>query len=389
MTDITPFTVHVPEADLDDLVSRLEGTRWAQPDPNGDWSRGVPLDYLKQLAGYWATGFDWRAQEATLNRLPQFTTTIDGQTIHFVHLRSSQPNAMPLLLCHGWPGSFVEYQKIVPPLAEPLAHGAAAADAFDVIIPSLPGFGFSTPLSDAGWTVARIAEAYATLMEQLGYRRYGAHGTDIGSGIISHLASHYPDRLIGMHVGSDRMGLNYVGAFLPMPKDLSEAEIAELNAIKAKGRDGDGYFRQQSTKPQTLAYGLGDSPVGQLAWIVEKFREWTDPARSLPEQAVDRDQLLANVALYWFTNTGGSSAQFYWESMHSAAGWTAPSSVPTGWAVFHAHPLVRRIMDPQHRIAHWTECPSGGHFPAMEEPEFLTADIRDFFRSLRSGPSAD
>src|SRR6185437_9814652 len=191
---------------------------------------------------------------------------------------------------------------------------------------------FSTPLSDAGWTVARIAEAYATLMEQLGYHRYGAHGTDIGSGIISHLASHYPDRLIGMHVGSDRMGLNYVGAFLPMPKDLSEAEIAELNAIKAKGRDGDGYFRQQSTKPQTLAYGLGDSPVGQLAWIVEKFREWTDPARSLPEQAVDRDQLLANVALYWFTNTGGSSAQFYWEGAHGTAGWTAPSAVPAGWA---------------------------------------------------------
>jgi epoxide hydrolase len=383
MTAITPFQIKIADADLDDLISRLEGTRWARPDPSGDWSRGVPVDYLKALARYWAKGFDWRAQEAALNRLLQFTTEIDGQTFHFVHVKSKEKNALPLLLCHGWPGSFVEYEKIVGPLVDPVAHGGKAEDAFDVIVPSIPGFGFSTPLRGAGWTLPRITEAYATIMERLGYSRYAAHGTDIGSGIIGHLASFHPDRVVGTHIGSDRGGLNYAGVFLPLPKDLSEAEIAELNAIKAAGRDGDGYMRQQSSKPQTLAYGLGDSPVGQLAWIVEKFREWTDPARPLPDQAVDRDQLLTNVALYWFTNSGGSSAQFYWEGAHGRAGWTAPSAVPAGWAVFNTHPLVRRIMDPENKIAHWSEFASGGHFPAMEEPELLTGDIRTFFRSLR------
>jgi pimeloyl-ACP methyl ester carboxylesterase len=219
-------------------------------------------------------------------------------------------------------------------------------------------------------------------MERLGYARYGAHGSDIGSGIAGHLASFFPERLVGTHVAAERGALNYAGVFLPLPPDLTEAEKAELEAVKAAGRDGDGYFRQQQTKPQTLAYGLSDSPIGQLAWIAEKFAEWTDPAKPLPDEVVERDQLLANISLYWFTNTAGSSAQFYWETAHSQAGWSAPSTVPAGWAVFNTHPLVRRIMDPQHKIGHWSEFASGGHFPAMEQPDLLVGDIRKFFGGL-------
>jgi len=383
MTQITPFTIDVPEAELTDLKQRLEGTRWARPDPAGDWSRGVPSDYARELADYWANGFDWRTRETALNRLPQFTTEIDGQPFHFVHLKSNEKNALPLVLCHGWPGSFVEFERIVAPLADPVAHGGKAEDAFDVIVPSLPGFGYSTPLNGPGWDLSRSTKAYATIMERLGYARYGAHGSDIGSGIAGHLASYHPDRVVGVHVASDRGTLNYAGVFLPLPSDFTDAERAELDAIKATGRDGDGYMRQQSTKPQTLAYGLGDSPAGQLSWIVEMFKEWTSPAKPLPDQAVDRDQLLTNIALYWFTNSGGSSAQFYWEGAHGTTGWVAPSDVPQGWSAFNTHPLMRRIMDPTRKYAAWVEHEEGGHFPAMEEPALLIEDIRSFFRTVR------
>jgi len=369
----------IPDADLHDLKARLGRVRWGRPDPAGDWSRGIPADYLKGLADYWRDRFDWRAQEERLNRLPQFTTEIDGQTFHFAHLKSGHPEAVPLLLCHGWPGSFIEFDRVIDELAYP----KDPVDAFDLVVPSLPGFGFSVPLAGPGWDLPRTTRAYATIMDRLGYQRYGVHGSDIGSGIAGHLASFYPERVIGTHVASDRSALNYVGVFLPLPPDLSNFEKAELDSIKAAGRDGDGYFRQQSSKPQTLAYGLGDSPVGQLAWIAEKFAEWTDPKKPLPDEAVDRDQLLANISLYWFTNSAGSSAQWYWETSHSSAGWTAPSEVPVGWAVFNTHNLVRRIMDPQHKIGHWSEFESGGHFPAMEQPELLAGDIQKFFRGLR------
>ncbi|GLQ57126.1 epoxide hydrolase family protein [Devosia nitrariae] len=383
MTMITPFTIDVSDADLDDLRTRLDSVRWARPDPAGDWSRGVPRDYIEALARYWVQGFDWRKHEAALNRFAQFTTEVDGQPFHFVHVRSPHENALPLVLCHGWPGSFVEFQRLIGPLTDPVAFGGDAVDAFDVIVPSLPGFGYSTPLTSPGWDLARTTSAYAEIMARLGYSKYGAHGSDIGAGIAGHLASFHPDRVVGVHVASDRGTLNAVGTYLPMPEDLTDEEKAELEAIKAADRDGDGYARQQGTKPQTLAYGLGDSPAGQLAWIVEKFKEWTNPAKVLPEEAVDRDQLLTNIALYWFTNSAGSSAQFYWESTHSIGGWTAPSDVPTGWAVFNTHPLMRRTMDPQHEKQHWSEFAQGGHFPAMEEPELLVEDIRTFFRRLR------
>jgi len=383
MTQITPFTIDIPDAELTDLKVRLEGTRWARPDPAGDWSRGVPENYLRGLTKYWAGGFDWRAREAALNALPQFTTEVEGQAFHFVHLKSKEKNALPLVLCHGWPGSFVEFERIIAPLADPVAHGGKAEDAFDVIVPSLPGFGYSTPLNGPGWDLSRSTKAYAAIMERLGYGRYGAHGSDIGAGIAGHLASFWPDRLVGVHVASDPGTLQPVGTYLPMPADLSEAEKAELDAIKAAGRDGDGYSRQQASKPQTLAYGLGDSPAAQLAWIVEKFKEWTNPSKPLPETAVDRDQLLTNIALYWFTNSGGSSAQFYWESTHGTAGWIAPSDAPQGWSVFNTHPLMRRIMDPTRKSAFWADHPEGGHFPAMEEPALLIEDIRAFFRTVR------
>jgi epoxide hydrolase len=380
---ITPFSINVSDADLDDFKTRLDSVRWARTDPAGDWSRGVPLDYLERLTKYWAQGFDWRKQETALNRFPQFTTEIDGQTFHFLHVRSKERNALPLVLCHGWPGSFVEFERLIGPLSDPAAFGGDAADAFDVIVPSLPGFGYSTPLTSPGWNLARTTSAYAEIMQRLGYTRYGAHGSDIGAGIAGHLASFHPDRLVGVHVASDPGTLHAVGTYLPMPPDLTGAEKAELEAVQAAGRDGDGYSRQQGTKPQTLAYGLADSPAGQLAWIVEKFKEWTNPAKPLPEDAVNRDQLLTNIALYWFTNSAGSSAQFYWESAHSTGGWTAPSDVPTGWAVFNTHPLMRRIMDPERKTKHWSDFAEGGHFPAMEEPELLYRDIRTFFRAFR------
>jgi epoxide hydrolase len=371
---ITPFTIAITDRDLDDLVTRLDAVRWPAGAEADDWSRGVPLDYLKSLARYWQSGFDWRAEEAALNRLPQFTTVIDGQTFHFAHVKSGNHGALPIILCHGWPGSFIEFQRLIAPLT---------AAGFDVVVPSLPGFGFSSPLAENGWNMTRTTHAYAEIMQRLGYPRYAAHGSDIGSGIAGHLASFYPDRIVGVHVASERSALVYAGVFLPLPADLSDAEKAKVQAIKDGFRDGDGYFRQQSSKPQTLSYGLADSPVGQLAWIVEKFKEWTDPSRALPEDAVDRDQLLANVSLYWLTNTAGSSAQFYWESAHGTTGWSSPSAVPTGWAVFNSDPIVRRVLDPEHKHASWTDFSEGGHFPAMEVPDLLAGDIVTFFEGRR------
>lgn len=382
MDKISPFTIEVSEADVEDLKSRLEGVRWARPAPVSDWSRGVPLDYLQGLVRHWRN-FDWGATAARLNAYPQFTTAVDGQTFHFVHVRSKEKNALPLILCHGWPGSFVEYEKLIGPLTDPVAHGGRAEDAFDVVIPSLPGFGYSVPLSSPGWELSRTTHAYAALMKRLGYAKYMTHGCDIGSGIAGHLASFYPDRVIGVHSCMERATMSFVGVFLPMPENLSDEEKAVLDGIKALQAETGGYAELQSTRPQTLAYGLGDSPVSQLAWIVEKFKEWTSPSRGLPEEAVERDQLLANVSLYWFSNTAGSSAQFYYEGRHSAAGWTAPSSAPTGFSIFDAHPIVRRLMDAERKAAFWSEHKEGGHFPAMEAPEQLTADLRSFARQLR------
>jgi epoxide hydrolase len=378
---IEPFKVNVAQADLDDLRDRLARTRWPDELPGTGWSRGVPLSYLKELAEYWRSAYDWRAQEAKLNALPQFTTTIDGQTIHFLHVRSAEPGALPLIVTHGYPSSIVELMHIIGPLTDPRAHGGDPADAFHVVAPSLPGFGFSTPVREAGWEAARTARAFGELMSRLGYQRYGAHGGDIGAGVSELLGAN--GHVAGVHVNTDPTAL---ALWMGMPDDLadiSDSERLRLKELSQYGEGGKGYLQIQSTRPQTLAYALNDSPAGQLAWIVEKFKEWTNPAAELPEQAVDRDQLLTNISLYWFTGTGASAARFLYEAAHAERDWGAASTTPTGMAVFGSNTLVRRMIDPDHKIAHWSEFERGGHFPAMEVPDLLVGDVQKFFRQFR------
>ncbi|HEX7146646.1 MAG TPA: epoxide hydrolase [Actinomycetota bacterium] len=384
--EIRPFRVEVSDEALDDLRSRLAGTRWPGEVPGVGWSRGVPLGYLKELAGYWRDGFDWRKQEAELNQVPQFTTMIDGQPIHFLHVRSPEPGALPLIVTHGYPGSVVEFLDLLGPLSDPRAHGGDPADAFHLVVPSLPGFGFSTPVTEPGWAMARTTRAWAELMARLGYDRYGAQGGDIGAGITGMLAGVDPGHLVGIHLNSDPLA---VGAVALPPAEqadaaaVTDAHRATLARMRQFQADGLGYIHLQTTRPQTIAYALNDSPVAQLAWIAEKFREWTDPSAELPEDAVDRDRLLTNVSLNWFTGSGASAAQFLYEAAH-AHEWPGPSEVPQGWAVFDAtDDLVRRLIDPEHKIAHWSEFDRGGHFAAMETPDLLLDDVRAFFRSHR------
>jgi pimeloyl-ACP methyl ester carboxylesterase len=384
-TLVHPFRVDVPQVDLDDLRSRLTHTRWPSELPGVGWSRGVPGDYLKGLAEYWRDDFDWRQEEAKLNQFPQFVTEIDGQTIHFIHARSPEPDALPLIICHGYPGSIAEFLEIIGPLSNPRAHGDDPRDAFHVVAPSLPGFGFSVPVRETGWDLPRICRASATLMERLGYQRYGAHGGDIGAGVTDNLANTQPGRVVGAHANTDPTSFIILGAEIPIDTShLSEAALALVHQLQRHYQgEGKGYLHLQSTRPQTLAFALTDSPVGQLAWIVEKFQEWTNPASALPEDAVDRDQLLTNVSIYWFTGAGATAANFIYESYHSAAAWASPSDVPRGMAVFNADPILHKVIDPERAIGHWSEFDRGGHFAAMEAPDLLVQDIRAFFRDLR------
>ncbi|MEU4394614.1 epoxide hydrolase family protein [Kribbella sp. NPDC023855] len=373
---LTPFRIDIPQADLDDLRARLAHTRWPIPvpgrDDRSDFSRGIPQVYLEELAEYWRDGFDWRVQEEKLNEYEQFSTVVDEQTFHVVHVRSANPEATPLILNHGWPGSFVEYQRLIPLLT----------DQFHVVIPSLPGFGFSTPLSGTGWELARTTEAYAEIMTRLGYERFGAHGTDIGAGTTGRLAAVYPERVIGTHLGADPRWLGLVGDKFPYPDDLSDDEIAQLEAIRTEDAADRGYLLMHNHRPDTIGAALTDSPVGQLAWIAEKFMTRTGGDYRTPDESVDRDQLLTNISLYWFTRSGASSAQFYYEAEHSGLDLVMASGVPSGWAVFGTHPLIRRALDPWKAIGHWSEFTEGGHFPAMEATELLADDIRTFFRGI-------
>jgi epoxide hydrolase len=381
-TEIEPFRIAVPQADLDDLRDRLARTRWPDELPGVGWSYGTPLGYLRELAEYWRTSYDWRRHEARLNQLPQFTTTIDGANVHFVHLRSPEADALPIVITHGWPGSIVEYLELYGPLADPRAHGGDPADAFHVVAPTIPGYGFSGPTRETGWNARRVASAFAALMARLGYERYGAHGGDWGARISREIGLVDPEHVAGVHVTS-------------VPAQPSDEDVATLTdeerARRERGRrflaDGSGYAQLQATRPQTLAYALTDSPAGQLAWIVEKFKEWTDSSER-PEDAVDRDQLLTNVTLYWLTRTAGSSARLYYEAGHSGE-WGAtpvPSRVPTGVMAFpHEIALpIRRFAERTSNIVHWTEFDRGGHFAAMEEPDLVLGDVRAFFRLVRS-----
>jgi pimeloyl-ACP methyl ester carboxylesterase len=378
---IQPFRIEVPQSDLDDLRERLGRTRWPVEPEGIGWSRGVPVGYLKELAEHWRTSYDWREHEARLNQLPQFTTTIDGAKLHFIHARSPEPEATPLLLIHGWPGSVVEFQELVGPLTDPAAHGGDPGGAFHVVIPSLPGFGFSGPLANTGWTYDRIAGAFVELMARLGYERYGVQGGDVGAFVAPAVGRQAPDRVVGVHVN----------ALVTFPSGelagLSEAEQQRLARMQHFQDHMMGYSHIQGTRPQTLAYGLNDSPAGQLAWIVEKFKEWTDPSAELPEDAVDRDHLLTNVSVYWFTATAGSSASHYYEAAHDPSAWAPKErgTVPTGVAVSLTQDVaVRRLAEHDHNVVHWSEFEHGGHFAAMEAPEFLVGDVRKFFRKLRA-----
>jgi pimeloyl-ACP methyl ester carboxylesterase len=377
--EIRPFRIAVPQADLDDLADRLARTRWPDELPDVGWSRGVPLGHLQELAAYWRDGYDWRRQEARLNELPQCTTTVDGQVIHFVHARSPEPGALPLLVTHGYPSSVVEFLEVIGPLTDPRAHGGDPADAFHVVAPSVPGFGFSTPVRQPGWEIARTAGAFAELMRRLGYERYGAHGGDIGAGVAGILGATRADQVVGTHTTSDARGVALAGVYFPLPDDLAEADRARVQERQRQWAEAKGYLDIQSTRPQTLAYALTDSPVGQLAWIAEKFEEWT-------EEAVDRDLLLTNVSVYWFTRGGASAARFIYEGAHAGPDWGSPPTTPPapqGLALFGGDDLLRRVMDPEHKLAHWSEFDRGGHFPALEVPELLVGDVRAFFRPLR------
>jgi microsomal epoxide hydrolase len=375
--EVTPFRIDIPQADLDDLGARLARTRWPDEIPGAGWDYGIPLDVARELAEYWRTGYDWRAHERQLNEFPQFTTTIDGQRVHFMHVRSPEPDAVPLVMTHGWPGSVVEFTQVIGPLTNPRAHGGDPASAFHLVLPSIPGYGFSGPTRDRGWNVQRVARAWDELMLRLGYPRYGAQGGDWGAIISRELGLSAAEHVIGVH-------LNMLIAQGDLDEDgLTDVEKDRLAQRKQFRRDGQGYSAIQSTRPQTLSYGLTDSPAGQLAWIAEKFQAWTDGG--LPD-AVDRDQLLTNISVYWLTATAGSSARLYFEAAHSGT-WGPPqqSAVPTGVAVFPGEiaPPVRRFAEQSNNIVHWSEFDRGGHFAAMEEPDLLVPDIRDFFQKLR------
>jgi epoxide hydrolase len=369
---IYPFRIAIPQADVDDLRDRLRRTRWSGEIPGQGWSRGVPVDYLKQLAAYWAEGYDWRKQEARLNELPQFTTVIDGQSLHFAHIRSTNPDATPLLLVHDWPASFVTYLDVVDPLQRD----------FHLIVTDTPGVAFSGPLAGPGWNTGKIADAFVELMSRLGYDRYGVQGTGGGAWIATEMGRRAVDRIIGVHVNG----------LITFPSDdpadftnLSDAEQERLARLQTFRDDKMGFNAIQSTRPQTLAYGLHDSPVGQLAWIVEKFKEWTDAEAELPEDAVDRDVLLTNVSLYWFTGTAGSSANLYYESAHDPSAWAPKErgTVPTGVAVTSTTDVaIRRFAERDNNVTHWSELQRGGNFLPLEQATAFVEDITTFFRNF-------
>ena len=374
------FEIRVEESVLEDLRRRLALTRFPDQIEGTSWEYGCPVDYLRELVEYWRDKYDWRAQEARLARLPHFRTRIDGQSIHFVHARSQHTDALPLLLVHGWPGSIVEFLDVVPRLTDPTTHGGESRDAFHVIAPSLPGYGFSEPTRTRGWDPWRIARAFALLMRRLGYTRYGAQGGDWGSQVATRIAALDPQHCAGLHTNMP---------IADPPKErvaLTEQDQADLAAMQQFSRDESGYALEQSTKPQTLGFALNDSPAGLLAWIVEKFRTWSD-CDGHPENVFTRDQLITNVMLYWVSQTITSSARLYWELQHSGAGRRAPErvGVPTGIARYPKEVIrfPRSWVERHYHVTHWAELPRGGHFAAMEQPELFVGDVRAFFRTVR------
>lgn len=378
MDEVTPFRIAVPDEALDDLRARLRATRWPEQETVDDWSQGIPLAYVQELCTYWADSYDWRAREAYLNGFPQYRTTIDGLGIHFIHVPSPHPQARPLVLTHGWPGSVVEFHKVIGPLTDPLAHGGRAEDAFHVVCPSLPGYGFSDKPATTGYGVERIARMWSTLMRRLGYDRYFAQGGDWGSAVTTAIGALDPEHCIGIHTNMPSAG--------PDRDTMDELTPVEQKALEQRQYYNDwdsGYSKQQATRPQTLGYGLVDSPAAQAAWIVEKFWSWTDNDGH-PEDVLTRDELLDNVMLYWVPGTGASSARLYWESFGSRS--RLEVAVPMGATIFPGEIVgtSRRWAERRYsRIVYWNEVARGGHFAAFEQPETFVAELRACFDVMR------
>jgi epoxide hydrolase len=382
---LTEFHIEVSDTELRDLRVRLERTRWPEEETVEDWSQGVPLAYMRDLCAYWAERYDWRATEARLNALPQFRTLIDGLGIHFLHVRSQHADAMPLIVTHGWPGSIIEFLKVIGPLTDPTAHGGAAADAFHVVCPSLPGYGFSDKPTRSGWGVEQTATAWSVLMARLGYERYGAQGNDWGTSISASLGQQDPAHIAGIHL-TPPLAPPDPATF----NDLTEGERAALASLEHAAQSESGYSQEQGTRPQTIGYALVDSPAALCAWIIEKFYAWADFNGQL-ENVLTRDELLDNLMLYWLPRTGASSARLYWESIGQVNEWITGSvrdtvGVPTGCSIF-----PKELQRPSRRwaekrfldIRYWNEPARGGHFAAFEQPELFVQEVRSFFRLVR------
>ena len=378
---VSPFAYRAPQAALDELKQRLTRTRWPERETGPGWSQGVPLAKMRELVDYWRDVYDWRRCEAALNRIPQFRTDINGLGIHFIHARSKHANALPVVITHGWPGSVIEFMEIVAPLTDPTAHGGRAEDAFHVVAPSLPGFGFSDKPSAKGWNADRIAKAWGELMGRLGYTRYIAQGGDWGTFVTMRMAQLRVPGVAAIHITMPQV--------IPdtLPAKLTAAQQRAIDAQKRFETDGSGYFALQSTRPQTIGYPLSDSPVGQAAWIYEKFHAWTDNNGN-PEDALTRDQMLDNITLYWLTDTAASSARIYAE--HAGLGASKNGGVvdlPVGVSMFprEIFPAPRDWAQQFFpKLIYWGEPSRGGHFAAFEEPGLFVDEMRAFARKVRA-----
>jgi len=378
MSEIRKFQLEVTDAVLDDLKKRLSMTRWPNKETPEDWSQGIPLGYMQELCDYWQHEYDWRAREERFNRFPQFITEIDGVDIHFIHLPSVHENARPLIITHGWPGSVVEFHKVIEPLADPTAHGGNTEDAFHVVVPSLPGYGFSGKPEVTGWGIEKIADIWGELMARLGYDHYFAQGGDWGAMVTTHIGLQDKEHCDAIH-----LNMPVVIPDANTMAELTPSEQASLMSMKFYQDWDSGYSKQQSTRPQTVGYGLVDSPSGQAAWIIEKFYQWTD-CNGHPENAISRDELLDNVMMYWLSKSAASSARLYWESFKNPP--QDEVDVPTGCSIFPkeiVRPSERWIRKRFTNLKYYNELEKGGHFAAFEQPEIFLQEIRTYFRSLR------
>jgi pimeloyl-ACP methyl ester carboxylesterase len=381
---ITPFKVAIPQAQLDDLKTRLANTRWPDRETTSDWSQGLPLAYARELAEYWASNYDWRRWESLLNGYDQFLTPIDGIDIHFLHIRSPHADALPLIVTHGWPGSIAEFSKIIEPLTNPTAHGGKAEDAFHLVLPTLPGYGFSGKPSQPGTSAEAIGHMWGQLMARLGYDRYVAQGGDWGALVTQSMGISETKHCAGIHVNMPICPPDEAGL-----QDMTEFEIKALEGMNHYATQDSGYSKIQSTRPQVMGYGLADSPVGQMTWIVDKFWSWMDCGDGTdahPENVLSKDELLDNVMMYWLTNSGASSARLYWESFNTPN--LDPVAMPMGASIFpkEIFRASRRWAEKRFsNIIHWNTLDSGGHFAAMEVPDVFVSEVRDCFRQLRPG----